>query len=55
MTHYNCIEIIKNGDKYNTSGYKVKIQDNTSIKNSKMTLQNLTRTNVYKTIENNFN
>ncbi len=55
MTHYDCIDIISNGNTYNTKGYKVKIDDQSSTKINAWNFDNLTRTNVSKTVEKIFN
>lgn len=54
-THYDCLVINENGDTYNTTGHKIKIDDLSSTKMNAWKFNGLNRTNVYKTVETIFN
>lgn len=55
MTFYNCLEITKTGNTYCGKGIKIKISDKTTSKINNWNFNNLSRTNVSKTIDKIFN
>lgn len=55
MTHYDCIQINKNGNTFTGYGKKIKIADQTITKIKSWNLVNFTRTDVSKTVEKIFN